>query len=195
MSSKKELRKFYRELRANIPPARAEALSLSACRTAMESPEFAAAQNIHVFLPIRRLHEIDTYPLLEAIFSQGKTAVVSVSDFEKGTMSCYALGDTGLLAENSFGIPEPADTTGLQLIAPQEIDLILIPLLAYDRTGHRVGYGRGFYDRFLRQCRPDAVKAGLSFFPPEEQPISDTTPEDIPLGCCFTPEGRVEFKK
>lgn len=195
MAFKKELRKAYRELRAGMPAAKAEALSQAVCRSAAGSTEFAAAQNIHVFLPIRRLHEIDTYPLLDAIFSQGKTAVVSVSDFEKGTMSCYTLKDTGLLTENSYGIPEPADVSGLRMVDPQEVDLIFIPLLAYDSAGHRVGYGRGFYDRFLRQCRPDAVKAGLSFFPPEEEAISDTNPEDIPLDCCFTPAGKAVFKK
>jgi 5-formyltetrahydrofolate cyclo-ligase len=68
----------------------------------------------------------------------------------------------------------------------------LVPLLAYDLKGNRVGYGKGYYDRFLAECRPDALKIGFSYFEPEEQ-INDTEDFDIPLNYCVTPHRCYEF--
>ena len=193
MSTKKELRARYKRLRAEIPAALSAALSTALCRQVAASPEFRSARTVHLFLPIRRLCEVDTYPLLDEVFRQGKTAVVSVSDFSSGSMTHYRLCETDPLAENAFGIPEPARPETLEQIAPAEIDLVVVPLLAYDVRGRRVGYGRGFYDRFLRLCRPEAVKAGVSFFPPEADAVADATGDDVPLDCCFTPEGKITW--
>jgi 5-formyltetrahydrofolate cyclo-ligase len=69
------------------------------------------------------------------------------------------------LIENAWGIREPA---GDEPIDAAEIDMVLVPLLCFDKRSHRVGYGKGYYDRFLSKCRPDCLKIGLSFFPPVE---------------------------
>lgn len=163
------------------------------CRAIARSWEFRAARTVHLFLPIRRLRELDTRPLLDEIFRRGKTAAVSVSDFSTGEMAHYRLRPGDALAENAFGIPEPAFPRTLERVDPVQIDLVVMPLLAYDIRGARVGYGRGFYDRFLRCCRADAVKAGVSFFPPESVPVSDVSPDDVPLDCCFTPQGKITW--
>lgn len=191
MVTKKELRTRYKQMRAAIPPDRAEALSLVLAQVAMRDPAFRSARTVHLFLPIRRLHEVDTYPLLEEVFRTGKTAVVSVSDFSSGRMSHYRLPAGWPLVENAYGIPEPADTGALSPVSPRQIDLVFVPLLAYDAQGARVGYGRGFYDRFLRECSEQTIRAGLSFFPPETEPVSDLSPQDVPLDCCFTPQGKI----
>lgn len=88
-----------------------------------------------------------------------------------------------------MGIPEPVGGT---VTEPSEIDLILMPLLAFDKRGHRVGYGKGFYDRFLRSCRADCIKAGLSLFPPEEK-IDDVAEFDQPMTMAITPESVFRF--
>jgi 5-formyltetrahydrofolate cyclo-ligase len=85
---------------------------------------------------------------------------------------------------NQFGIAEPE---GNVLIDPGQIDLILIPMLAFDRQGNRVGYGKGYYDRFLHRCRPDCLKVGICFFDPVEE-ISDVHAGDVRLDLCITPE-------
>lgn len=193
MADKKTLRQKYRRLRSELPLAEAEAKSVGICRAIAASEEFAAARTVHTFLPIARLREINTYPLLQALFAAGKTAVVSVSDFDRGTMPCYEITPDTLLWENGFGIPEPQCAGHLTPVDPADIDLIVVPLLAYDPCGARVGYGKGFYDRFFRLCRPDAVKAGVSFFPPENRRIEGITPDDIPLDLCFTPQGKQTF--
>jgi len=89
-----------------------------------------------------------------------------------------------------LGIPEPQN--GLT-VPPSEIEVVFIPLLAYDKKGHRVGYGKGFYDRFLSKCKPNTLKIGLSLFEPEEK-IEGLDATDIPLDYCVTPVKVYEFK-
>ena len=85
----------------------------------------------------------------------------------------------------SLGHPEPTDNL---FVSPQQIDLVLIPLLVFDQRGYRVGYGKGFYDRFLAQCRPDAQKIGLSLEPPVTV-IDDVDDYDVALDGCVMPDG------
>ena len=81
-----------------------------------------------------------------------------------------------------MGIPEPIH----KAIYQSNPDLILVPLLGFDKKGNRVGYGKGFYDRFLAKCRSDVLKVGVSFFEPTDR-ISDVSPFDIRLDYCITP--------
>jgi 5-formyltetrahydrofolate cyclo-ligase len=70
--------------------------------------------------------------------------------------------------------------------------VVFVPLLAFDKKGHRVGYGKGFYDRFLSDCKPETIKIGLSFFEAEES-ISAILPSDIRLDFCVTPTEIIVF--
>jgi 5-formyltetrahydrofolate cyclo-ligase len=84
---------------------------------------------------------------------------------------------------SSMGIEEPVAGRELN---PEVLDIIWVPLLAYDESGHRVGYGKGLYDRFLKQCRPDALTIGLSWFDPVPI-IADINPNDVSLKYCVSP--------
>jgi len=90
---------------------------------------------------------------------------------------------------NAYGIAEPING---EWITPEEIDLVFVPFLACDEKGYRVGYGKGFYDRFLASCRPDILKIGFSYFEPVEH-ISDINQFDVPLNICITPNRIYEF--
>ena len=91
---------------------------------------------------------------------------------------------------SDWGILEPTEETSVRL-NPTDIDIIFIPLLAVDTQGHRVGYGKGFYDRFLKQCAPQARFVGLSFFEAENKIPSDS--HDIALDYCVTPKNTYTF--
>jgi 5-formyltetrahydrofolate cyclo-ligase len=143
----------------------------------------------HLFLPIEAQKEVNTEFLLQILAGRDKEVVVSKSDFETGAMTHYLLTDNTKLKVNSYGIPEPVD--GLEVPA-HKIDVVFVPLLAYDKKGNRVGYGKGFYDTFLSQCKPNVIKIGLSYFDPEEN-ISDLTEHDVKLDFCVTPEGEIQF--
>ena len=79
-----------------------------------------------------------------------------------------------------------------EITEPDEIDLVLVPLLAFDQEGYRVGYGKGYYDKFLSQCREDVIKIGLSFFEPVDA-ISDINQFDMSLNYCVTPQQVYDF--
>lgn len=101
------------------------------------------------------------------------------------TMEHFVITPETILVENKWGIPEPEPTTS-QISDIQEIDMILVPLLAFDTKGFRVGYGGGFYDRFFPQCKSSAIKTGLSFFDPVLE-IENLDKFDVALDYCITP--------
>lgn len=101
-----------------------------------------------------------------------------------GEMDAVIFNEDQSVEFNAFGIAEPI---GTELVEPDEIDLVIIPMLAFDREGNRVGYGKGYYDRFLSRCRHDCLKVGLSFFDPVDE-ICDVHPGDVRLDMCLTPE-------
>lgn len=106
------------------------------------------------------------------------------ADFATKSMQVYEDNDNLIWEETSFGIEQPRKG---DIVSPLQIDCVLVPLLAFDERGYRVGYGKGFYDRFLPNCRPDVITIGVSFF--EAVPlISDTNEYDVPLTYCVTPQ-------
>jgi 5-formyltetrahydrofolate cyclo-ligase len=116
------------------------------------------------------------YPLMYEVEKENEMIAVLVND------------DT-VFEQNEYGIDEPAD--GLD-VEPSAIDMIIVPLLCFNTQGYRVGYGKGYYDRFLKHCRPDCIKIGFSYFDPVEL-IEDISEFDVPLDYCITHEKIYEF--
>ncbi|MDX5422925.1 MAG: 5-formyltetrahydrofolate cyclo-ligase [Hymenobacteraceae bacterium] len=146
-----------------------------------------AGQTVHVFLPIIKNNEVNTWSIIERLRQEHPEVrvAVPVTDVEQNILTHHHLSDEAVLVENNWGIPEPQNA---HIIHAGEVDVVLVPLLAFDRAGHRVGYGKGFYDRFLADCRPDVLKIGLSLEPPVER-ITDPNPFDVPLDAVVMPEG------
>ncbi len=135
-----------------------------------------------VFLSITQKKEIDTEYILPILQSQDKEICVPKVTLNN-ELQHFLLTDNSLLKANKWGIPEPQN--GLE-VPPNMIEVVFVPLLAFDKAGHRVGYGKGFYDRFLSKCNPNTIKVGLSLFEATEFLIpSETT--DIPLSYCVSP--------
>ncbi|MGK7394892.1 MAG: 5-formyltetrahydrofolate cyclo-ligase [Candidatus Cyclobacteriaceae bacterium M3_2C_046] len=140
---------------------------------------------IHTFLPILKQKEINTWPIIHYIREAHPRIklVVSKSDTQSNQMIHFHLTPHTKLLENKWGIPEPVD--GI-ICKEDSIDMILIPLVVADRLGNRIGYGKGYYDEFLNNCRPDSVKAGLCLEEPIEL-IEDVHDRDIRLNHLVTP--------
>ncbi|MDC6404426.1 MULTISPECIES: 5-formyltetrahydrofolate cyclo-ligase [Maribacter] len=183
---KKDLRLKYSAFRKQLSLEQIAAKSLDISNKALELPIWSK-KYYHIFLPITSKQEIDTINLLSIL--QGKDKYVIVPKVQQDTLEHYLLTDSTKFKNNSWGVPEPVD--GIQ-IDPNMIDVVFIPLLAFDTIGHRVGYGKGYYDTFLASCRPDVLKVGLSFFDAEEL-ITDVFPGDIPLDYCVTPQKNYSF--
>jgi 5-formyltetrahydrofolate cyclo-ligase len=103
-------------------------------------------------------------------------------------MTSILLTDATKIEVNRFGIPEPVE--GIE-VSPTSIDVIFVPLLAFDKAGNRLGYGKGFYDIFLKQCPASVLKVGLSLFPAEDAIPAET--HDQPLDYCITPSKIYSF--
>ncbi|MEX1212675.1 MAG: 5-formyltetrahydrofolate cyclo-ligase [Balneolaceae bacterium] len=139
------------------------------------------ATTIHCFRSMARTGEVETGPLIEQMLRDGKRVVVPRTG-AKGMASVRIENDT-VFERHALGMEEP--TTG-EVIPDGEIDLVLVPLLAADRTGHRLGYGKGMYDRFLSGL--SSVNAGLLFAPQlQDQPLP-ADPHDVPLDWLVTEE-------
>ncbi|MBO0932872.1 5-formyltetrahydrofolate cyclo-ligase [Fibrella aquatilis] len=141
---------------------------------------------LHTFLPIRRQHEVDTWPIIRRIWTEFPHVRVlsSVTDLATHMLTSFDLQPDTVLVENHLGIPEPATLPEPVWSLPT---LVLVPLLAFDKQGHRVGYGGGYYDRFLTQTGPDCLKIGLSLFGPVPT-IIDVESTDVTLEGCVGPE-------
>ncbi|RYG29925.1 MAG: 5-formyltetrahydrofolate cyclo-ligase [Chitinophagaceae bacterium] len=111
------------------------------------------------------------------------------TDPENNTMEAHLLQEHGLFAKNKFNILEPI---GNNSVKPEEVDIVFVPLLACDQQGFRVGYGKGYYDRYLKRCRPEIPRVGFSFFEPLAT-IEDINQFDVPLSHCITPSRLYEF--
>jgi 5-formyltetrahydrofolate cyclo-ligase len=120
---------------------------------------------------------------LHLLSGKDKEIIVSKSDFESRNMTHFLLTDNTKIIKNEYNIPEPVDGIEVPSI---KIEVVFVPLLAFDKKGHRVGYGKGFYDKFLSECKPGTVKIGLSCFEAEEF-IEDIFEGDVLLDYCVTP--------
>jgi len=143
----------------------------------------------HLYLTIEEQKEINTEYILQILAGKDKEIVISKCEFETLAMTHFLLTDNTKIKKNSYNIPEPVD--GIE-VPNTKIDVVFVPLLAYDKQGNRVGYGKGFYDKFFSKCKPETIKIGLSFFPPEEK-IEDISENDVKLDFCVMPDGVIEF--
>jgi 5-formyltetrahydrofolate cyclo-ligase len=185
---KKELRQKYKALRNQLSESDLEEMSLAIANKVLTLPIWEKTY-FHIFLPITEHKEINTEFILHLLSGKDKEIVISKSDFETRNMTHFLLTDNTKIKKNQYNIPEPVD--GLE-VPTHKIDVVFVPLLAFDKTGHRAGYGKGFYDKFLTECKPETLKIGLSFFEPEEL-IEDVFENDVKLDYCVTPNEVYRF--
>ncbi|WP_044400685.1 5-formyltetrahydrofolate cyclo-ligase [Lacinutrix sp. Hel_I_90] len=186
--TKAELRLKYKTLRKNLSEETINLLSLEIANQLLKL-DIWNYSFYHVFLSIESQKEINTDYILSILSGKDKNIVISKSDFETRNLQHFLLTDATKIKLNSHNIPEPVD--GIE-IDNSKIEVVFVPLLAYDNIGNRIGYGKGFYDNFLANCKPETVKVGLSFFEPEAC-ITDVSSSDIPLDFCINPKNILTF--
>lgn len=183
--SKQDIRKEFLKKRKALTEIEVDAFSKQIHDWFFRSIPVHAYATIHTFLPIKRNNEIDTHLIINTLQKHFVTDIVIPRSHEDGTMSHYLLTKDTVLEENYWGISEPSSVGSLHS-SVLNIDLVLIPLLCFDKKGYRVGYGKGYYDRFLAECPPNVLKIGLSVFEPINE-IIDVTEFDIKMDYCITP--------
>jgi len=187
---KKELRQKYKTLRNQLSEQDLDEMSLAIANKLLTIPIWDKTY-FHIFLPITEHKEVNTEYVLHLLSGKDKEIIISKSDFETREMTHFLLTDNTKIKKNQYNIPEPID--GIE-VPSHKIEVVFVPLLAFDKTGHRAGYGKGFYDKFLSECKPDTIKIGLSFFEAEEK-IEDVFENDVKLDYCVTPTEIYNFQE
>ncbi|WP_430399607.1 5-formyltetrahydrofolate cyclo-ligase [Flavobacterium sp.] len=185
---KKEARKKSKEERQKLSFEQLEEKSLAIANQLVKMDIWNKTY-YHLFLPIEEQKEVNSEYILNILQAKDKEIVVSKSDFTTTSMTHFLLTDNTKIKKNEYNIPEPIN--GLN-VPTEMIDVVFVPLLTYDKLGNRVGYGKGFYDKFLSECKPNVIKIGLSFFEPEDL-IDDVFENDVKLDYCVTDEKVICF--
>ncbi len=182
---KAEARTHFIHLRKALSEKQIEEANL-AILAHFKTIDFSNISHLHLFLPIAVKNEVNTQLLVNWLKENQSTIrlVLSKSDTKQHTLRHFVWDENTVLHTNQWGITEP--TGGLE-VEENELNMVLIPLLAYDLMGNRVGYGKGFYDRFLAKCNANVQKVGLSYFEPLDS-IEDAEYFDIKLNSCISPE-------
>lgn len=189
--NKEQLRPIYLDKRRQYTAEEVQWKSMQIAMRFFSRFELENVQYLHVFLPISKQNELDTWPIIQRIIKNYPSVQITIprADLATFAMESYLYGPGTTLHTNKWGMSEPQDAP---CIEPSALDMILIPLLAFDQRGYRVGYGKGFYDRYLSRCRPDLLKVGLSMEEPVAE-ISNTDAYDVRMDYCVSPGKVWEF--
>ncbi|WP_296383146.1 5-formyltetrahydrofolate cyclo-ligase [Winogradskyella sp.] len=185
-----ELRKKYKALRQLLSESEIDDYSLAIANQLLKLEAWDKSF-YHIFLTIEEQKEINTDYILNILSGKDKNIVISKSNFEDYTMTHYLLTDNTRIKKNDYNIPEPVDGIEIQ---SSKLDVVFVPLLTCDKSGNRIGYGKGFYDRFLADCKPETIKIGLSFFEAEDE-VFEASENDVKLDYCVTPNETYQFQK
>ena len=177
------IRKEYAKKRQELSTLQFKEASSKLIQNTIELIKKNHPECIHCFLPIESKDEINTALIIQYCWENNIKVVVPVSNFDDGTLKTAEFETHTKTKLTKHHIPEPIDPVWTKNDA---IDLVITPLLAFDLKGYRVGYGKGFYDRFFASLPRGTKKVGISLFDPCEA-IEDVNEHDIPLTHCVTP--------
>ncbi len=189
MADKQILRNVYLEKRIFLSKDEFDLRNALLQRRVLDFLKEKECSSLHTFLPIKKKKEVDTLPIIELLKAkQNKLNFFVSKSLPKGKLEHYKLEDSTVLEKNKWGIPEPTNSIPVDV---KNVDIIFIPLITFDKKGHRIGYGKGYYDRFLQEC-PNALKVGLTLAPPLDIiPYVEST--DITMDWCITPFEDYQF--
>ena len=189
-NNKSELRNIYSLKRKNLSDYQINKRSILISKKLLDIPIWDK-EFYHIFLTSKKNNEIETKFILSMLAQKNKKVVVPRL-IDLNNLEHILLTQQTILKENSYGIPEPQKYND-KIIFPQELDVIIVPLYIFDLNGNRVGYGKGYYDRFLKNCRDDVIKIGISLFEPVKS-ISDISRNDIALNYAITSNSIFNFQ-
>jgi 5-formyltetrahydrofolate cyclo-ligase len=189
--TKKELREYYKQKRAALTEK--ERLRLDDLLL-IQFQQLEISFDVNTLLsywPLQQHTEVNTHLMTDYLLFRmpGLQIAYPAANFEDHSMKLFIAGDDTEYKINRYGIAEPVN--GMEIV-PAAIDMVFVPLLAFDKKGYRVGYGKGFYDRLLAGCREDIIKTGFSYFEPVDA-INDISQFDVPLTTGITPNAIYEF--
>ena len=187
LAAQKELIRSEALKRRRSLPAR-DALSQDICREVLELAEYRSAVTVIVYMGVRS--EVQTTPLIEEALADGKRVAVPYCAGEQ--LALFHLRSLAELVPGEYRIPEPLAElrTSARAVALADVDLVVVPGVAFDRRGARLGFGRGYFDRLLSQLPRPAPRVGLAFGCQLFEVIP-TEAHDEPLDAIVTEHGAI----
>lgn len=183
---KKRLRKKYQAVRKQLTDDQVINKSRSIAQKITSLSAFKQAATIHSYIALKKKREVLTRDIIEHCFEADKTVVVPKMK-KRGELSHHTIQHFGELTPNRWGVPEPPDDDEFSI---ESLSIILVPMVSGDHLKNRLGYGKGYYDRFL--SKTDAVKIGLLYDDTLSDIILPTDHFDVQLDLLVTESGIVE---
>jgi len=189
--TKDDLRDIYLKKRLALSDQSCSMMSHTISEKFIEKFDLERLNVLHSFIPLIKNKEPDTWIIIDWIRTKFPDTRISLPKVVEKThvLENFYFDNRFPLKKNKWGLEEP--TQGETTLS-SDIDLVIVPLVAFDQKGNRVGYGKGFYDKFLADCRPDCKRVGLSFFEAVDS-IDDINTLDVPLHHCITPKNFYTF--
>jgi 5-formyltetrahydrofolate cyclo-ligase len=161
---KNTLRKVYLEKRKLLSEAEYERRNQLLYHRLIEFQKTHQFKSIHTFIPIKKNKEPDIFPFIQYLWAKKPEieVITGVSDLKNPIMHHVKIGQDTTFLENKWGIPEPKDG---ELYPVDQIECVLVPMIVGSKSGHRIGYGKGYYDRFLEKCNPKTQFIGVVLGP------------------------------
>ena len=180
------LRQLFKKNRFKLTDNELKDLNKSIFKNLMKMDLFKKTY-YHIYLSNYLNNEVETDEIIKLLFKKNKR--VYVPKIMGENLIHIEINKDTTYSENQFSIREPSSTITSD---PKIFDVVFIPLLAYDKYGERVGYGGGYYDRFLLNTKKNVIKVGLSFFEPVDK-ILNVEEHDIKLAYVITPNRVINF--
>jgi 5-formyltetrahydrofolate cyclo-ligase len=187
--TKAEIRKLFLQKRQALTDAEYHQRNVQLYHQFFTQLDLSFIKCLHIFIPIENKREPDTWPIIDRIRREFPHVMISIPKVVDDKLENIYFEGLHQLKKNKWGILEPQQGVPTP---SEKIDLVVVPLLAFDTLGNRVGYGKGFYDQFLSQPKPDCKKIGISLFQPIEK-IEDVDAFDVRLNGCLTASNYYQF--
>lgn len=182
---KKLIRQAVLERRSRLTPLEVAQKSEAICRAVVATRAFASARFIMAYIDAR--NEVQTECIVRQAWSRGKRVAVPICIPQTHTLLVSELTSFKELHDGFYGIKEPMEEY-IRPVSPEQLDLIIVPAVAYDRRGYRIGYGGGYYDRFLSSLNENIVTIGIAF---DVQIVGEVPVQsfDVPVDMVITENG------
>jgi 5-formyltetrahydrofolate cyclo-ligase len=187
---KQELRKEFRAKRSALTLAEKNKLD-DLLLIQFQKVDLPFLHTVLSYWPIEENNEPNTHLFTGFLSFRNPALELAFPKVNRGekTMEAVLVNEDTAFQKGQFNVPEPISD---HIATPESFDMVFVPLLICDLQGYRVGYGKGFYDKFLKHCRKDCIRIGFMYFEPVAE-ITDREHFDVPLDICITPQNIYVF--
>ena len=188
MLSKIEARVKYKNLRKHLTESEILYMSVDIANNLLKL-NIWELKTFHLFMTKDKNKEVDTKPIFDILIGKEKEIIIPKININRNSLDSYIFDEKTIFSLDKLMIPEPVNG----ILFNGKIDVVILPLLAYDLDGNRIGYGKGFYDKFISNLKSEPLKIGISYFSPEKS--LEFNNHDINLDYCITPNKIFSFSE